>query len=256
MMRQFNTVVLDNIKLSEEYFELVLSWPDDLVKPEPGQFVSLKTTDTGGYLLKRPFAVSAASDRSISMIIQKRGPATKRISLSSENDIINVTGPLGNVFPAPEKDTRPVLVAGGIGLGPVQYLFYELSNKGYCPQVILGYRSSGFLPRLPREIWEQSVICTDDGSHGFKGTTVDYLRQSASDFSFTMYACGPDAMLAGCEEFAAEKGCMIWISVEQIMACGLGACMGCAVKVNDENSEFVRVCKEGPVFPGGYINWT
>lgn len=255
MMRQFDTTVIDNKQLSQEYFELVLSWPDDLSKPEPGQFVSLKTTDINGYLLKRPFAVSSVSDDAISLIIQKRGPATYRLSLMTGNDIINITGPLGNIFPAPEKDTRPVLVAGGIGLGPVQYLYYDLHFKGFLPLVILGYRSSDFLPKLPREIWEQSVICTDDGSHGFKGTTIDYLNQASLDSAVTIYACGPDAMLKACEDFAAQNKCRIWISVEQTMACGLGACMGCVVKVNDESKKFVRVCKEGPVFPGGFINW-
>jgi dihydroorotate dehydrogenase electron transfer subunit len=260
MTRQFNSTLRNNRQISEDYFELTLSWPEDLEKPLPGQFVSLKTINYQGSLLKRPFAVSAFSEKehSFSMIIQRRGPATIGFSTMKIDSSINVTGPLGHAFPEPEQSSKPVLIGGGIGLGPVLYLSSHFMSQGLSPLLVLGYRSATFVPDLASKKLPETIICTDDGSEGFKGNVIDYLesKQYNACSDSTYYACGPDKMLEASEQFAQKNGHPIWISVEQTMACGIGACMGCVVPVHDDKKRFVRVCKEGPVFPGGYLKWT
>ncbi|MBN1647658.1 MAG: dihydroorotate dehydrogenase electron transfer subunit [Spirochaetales bacterium] len=256
MTRQFNSTVLANTKLSEDYFELELEWPTDLIKPEAGQFVSIKSNYYGGSLLKRPFAIAAFSGSSFSMLIQRRGPATSGFSRLAPGEEVNVTGPLGNFFPLPDKGRTPVLLGGGIGLGPILYLAGELLTKGLKPLLVLGYRNKDLIPDLCGKKLPETVICTDDGSSGFAGTVVGYLEQHIPDKSAVLYACGPDKMLEACEAFCSKNGNPLWISVEQMMACGIGACMGCVVPVHDSEKGFVRVCKEGPIFAGGYIKWT
>ena len=259
MTRQFDSTIISNRRLSDDYFELELDWPTDMDKPEAGQFVSLKTKDFSGSLLKRPFAVASftlGGRPSFSMIIQRRGPATVLFSDLAKGDILNVTGPLGHPFPAPDAESRPVLLGGGIGLGPVLYLASAYLAAGLEPLLVLGYRAKYLIPDLSGKLLPETVICTDDGSSGFHGNIVTYLKKNNPGDGATLYACGPDKMLEACETFAAGNGNKIWISVEQTMACGIGACMGCVVPVNDNEKRFVRVCKEGPVFPGGYLKWT
>lgn len=253
MKRQFTTAILSNKSLSDEYFELSFSWPKDLDHPEPGQFITVKTVNQDGSLLKRPFAVSNYSENTASIIIQTRGPVTRGLKTLKPGTELNITGALGNIFPDPEQNSKAILIGGGIGLGPIQYLYLDLISKGVQPLLILGYRGKDFVPDLPAEIKSQAVFCTDDGSMGYSGTTVDYLKNKVTEKDLTLYACGPKPMLKACDIYCAETQNKLWVSVEQTMACGIGACMGCVVEIMDPEKKFVRVCKEGPIFPGGFL---
>ena len=170
---------------------------------------------------------------------------------------IEVLSPLGNSFTVPEKGAAPLLVAGGIGLGPILYLARDLDEKGYAPQLVFGCRTKELLPDLPALTNGRIHYCTDDGSAGFKGTAVDFLRSLDWDSLTTpaLYSCGPMGMLKACHELAEEKGIFSETAMEQMMACGVGACMGCAIEVNGPE-KYARVCKEGPVFDSRRIKWT
>lgn len=257
-MKQFNGTIVSNAPLCDGYYEMEFSWDSATGHPEPGQFFTVRTSDSSVPLLRRPFAFSAFDKKrtTASMIYQKRGSGTGLLAAKGTNDTIDLIGPLGKPFPLPQKNQEALLVAGGIGLGPVLFLATALKNAGLPFTLVFGCRtaanipvSAGFAALLPH-------LCTDDGSRGFKGTTTDYLSalSKITGPATVLYACGPHPMLKTCHAFAYEKGIVCHVSIEQIMACGVGACMGCVVKVNHEPG-FARACAEGPVFDSREIAW-
>jgi dihydroorotate dehydrogenase electron transfer subunit len=148
-------------------------------------------------------------------------------------------------------------VAGGTGFGPVFFWNRFLQQQKISAVMVLGSASKTGIPVFKGDEDETIVLCTEDGSRGFRGTVVDYLR-TLPEHEFretTLYCCGPWGMLKACNDLALEHGIVCFVSMEQIMACGVGACMGCAVKVSGDQS-FARVCSEGPIFNSRTIAWT
>jgi dihydroorotate dehydrogenase electron transfer subunit len=165
---------------------------------------------------------------------------------------IDLLGALGNGFAPPTPGENPVLLAGGIGLGPILFLRDHLLESGARPLFLYGARSSAFVPRgrLP----SGCQTCSDDGSVGFKGTVLDCLLAQGCPERAALYACGPGPMLKALAAFAERRSFPCQVAVEQRMACGVGACMGCTVAVNDER-KFARACVEGPVFRAEELSW-
>lgn len=257
-MKQFSARILTNRVVADNFFELTLLPDEPVSQPLPGQFLTLRVTSSTTPLLRRPFAYSGFNDSSsaISIIYQKRGNATDILAGKQTNEHIDCIGPLGNNFQFPENSQTAILVAGGIGIGPILFLASELQKKNLPFKFIFGCRSKQFIPDLKAFSQLDPTICTDDGSCGFKGTTADYLSANASSIpaNSLFYSCGPDRMLHACYQFSKKKGATCWVSVEQVMACGVGACMGCVVKVKTEQ-KYLRACKEGPVFDADILAW-
>ncbi len=257
-MKQFSAKILNNSAVADNFFELTLLPDEPVTQPLPGQFLTLRVNSSTAPLLRRPFAYSGFDNTTsaFSIIYQKRGNATDILAGKQPEEQIDCIGPLGNSFPFPENSQNAILVAGGIGIGPILFLGSELRKKNLPFKFIFGCRNKQFIPDLPSFSLLDPIICTDDGSSGFKGTTADYLAANASIISSnsTFYTCGPDRMLHACYQFSKEKGGKCWVSVEQVMACGVGACMGCVVKVNTEQ-KYLRACKEGPVFDADILAW-
>lgn len=171
-------------------------------------------------------------------------------------EIINVLGPFGNKYPEPESDKIPLLIAGGIGMASLFSLAEALSKKAY---ILYGARNKDELLMLDelKGLTDELIISTDDGSIGKKGMISDVLNEFLIHHSslithYLLYACGPKPMLEAVSRIAREKGLKGYMSVEENMACGVGACLGCTVKTIDG---YKRVCKEGPVFPIEEIVW-
>jgi dihydroorotate dehydrogenase electron transfer subunit len=262
-MKQFSASVLSNESVARNYYEMRFTWPAEVDGPVPGQFISAKSIGTKDLILRRPFAVSSFDpEHSVAAIIyQRRGKATNMLATLTESESVDLIGPLGNAFPAPQG-RRPLLVGGGVGLGPVLFFGNWLAERGILATVLLGFRSADYVPTFladRQRVVFDPVVCTDDGSHGYHGTTVDWLAGPASKEirSFedcSVYTCGPNPMMAGCSRFCSERQIPCWVSMEQIMGCGVGACIGCAIPVKGE-APFARVCTEGPVFDGSQIEW-
>ncbi|OQY35244.1 MAG: hypothetical protein B6241_01735 [Spirochaetaceae bacterium 4572_59] len=258
-MKNFGSSILNQKEIAIGYREMTISWPQSLEAPLPGQFLTVKVTENPAPLLRRPFALSGfdREKNTASLIYQLRGPATRLMATLEINSSIEVLSPLGNNFTLPEKDETPLLVAGGIGLGPVLYLARELDKNGFSPRLVVGGRTESFLPDLSNLKNGSIHYCSDDGSAGFRGTAVDYLK--SLDWkelpSARLYSCGPQGMLNACHNLALEKNIPSEVSMEQMMACGVGACMGCAIEVIGPE-QYARVCKEGPVFDSRRIKWT
>ncbi len=260
-MKQFSAKVLANAGIAKDYYRMSFEWSHEAEAPVPGQFVSIKSFGTTDLILRRPFAVSAFDpNRSTAEIIyQKRGKATHMLAATGSGERLDLIGPLGNSFPV-ESTARAILIAGGVGLGPMLFFGSHLASSGRPATVVLGFRDAGYVPAFLSEEDKtgfRPVICTDDGSRGFHGTTVQWLESAVSGPSNearVVYACGPNPMMAGCSRFCGERGITCWVSMEQIMGCGVGACVGCAIPVV-EGSGYARVCTEGPVFNANQILW-
>ena len=215
----------------------------------PGQFLSVYTGD-GTKLLPRPISICEI-DRErnrIRLVYRVTGPGTgtEQFSRMKAGDILEVMGPLGNGFPTDFKGTV-FLVGGGIGIPPMLELAKEISAD---KKIILGYRDEQYLAEELKACGEV-YIATEDGSAGTRGNVLDAIREGGLDAD-VICACGPTPMLRALKEYAAEKNILCYLSLEERMACGIGACLGCVCQSTDvdghSNVRNKRVCKDGPVF--------
>lgn len=260
-MKNFKSKILHQKSIAQGYMEMTFNWPEDCETPRPGQFLTLKIQEQPIPLLRRPFALSAFDDvrKTASIIYQIRGTGTEMLAARTGGDPLDVLSPLGNSFTFPEKEATPLLVAGGIGLGPILYFARELDKTGHSPVLIFGCRNKSLIPDLPPLKNGRIQFCTDDGSEGFQGTSVDYLNSLPSQEmeNAMLYSCGPTGMLKACHNFALAREIPCETAMEEMMACGVGACMGCVVELaENQKKKYARVCKDGPVFQSRIIKWT
>lgn len=218
----------------------------------PGQFVSLFCGNRN-LLLPRPISLCEI-DRErglLRLVYRVVGAGTKEFSELSAGDFVEVMGPLGNGFEC--RGERPLLIGGGIGIPPMVELAKRHSGQ---VAVAAGYRDANLFLKEELERFGRVIIATDDGSVGTKGTVIDAIREEHIMEGETkpdvIYACGPTPMLRGVKAFGLEHQIPVYLSLEERMACGVGACLGCVCKSTsvDEHSmvENKRVCKDGPVF--------
>lgn len=261
-MKQFITKVIDLKTIAEDYFLMRFTWMPDST-PAAGQFLTIRTTELSSPLLRRPFALSSFDKKSktASVIFQKRGDGTKMMSQLKQGDQLDILGPLGNSFSDcvmedANTDKKHVIVAGGIGTGPMLFLAEEMIDTGIKPLLIVGCRTKSLIPFSSLNQNIDTVICTDDGSYGFKGNVIDYMNSNDKlNSDVIIYCCGPEPMLKGCHNYAVSTKNTCFVSLEQMMACGIGACMGCTCETEGEK-KYARVCKDGPVFKSSEVKWT
>lgn len=215
-----------------------------------GQFVSLYSKN-GATLLPRPISICEISDEKTALRLVYRvvGKGTKEFSGMSAGDTIKVLGPLGNGYTL--KDKRAILTAGGIGVPPIVELARELKHIYGCRiSIVVGYRNELFLLEELKQYGEV-YISTEDGSAGTKGNVLDAIKEQNVEGDI-IYSCGPMPMLKAIKKYAEEKNIEAQISLEERMACGIGACLGCVcrTKEKDEHTHVnnTRICTDGPVF--------
>lgn len=217
----------------------------------PGQFICIYPKDKST-LLPRPISICQISDDRLGMRIVYRvaGKGTAEFSSYQCGDKIDILGVLGNGFPLSEaRGKRVLLLGGGIGIPPLVQLAGELEAEELY--IFAGYRDEQLFLREELEACGKLCIATEDGSVGTKGNVLDAVRQSGLEADI-IYACGPMPMLQAVKKYAAEKGIRAYISLEEHMACGVGACLGCVVKTKEKDSHShvhnARICTDGPVF--------
>ena len=241
-------------ELAEGIFDLRLYAPQIAANALPGQFVSLYTSDSA-HLLPRPISICEASPENgqIRLVYRLAGYGTGEFSTLHSGSRIAVTGPLGNGFPLKEEPLasagQVLLVGGGIGIPPMLGLARALPGRAAA---LLGYRSSDtFLDDEFAAACTGTTIATDDGSLGVHGTVVDAIREKGLKAD-VVCACGPVPMLRALKVWAAEAGIPCYISLEERMACGIGACLACVCRTAEKdphtNVNNARICREGPVF--------
>ena len=254
-MKKETAKILSQNKIADEIYSM---WIETSAAKEakPGQFIDVYVNDDSK-LLPRPISICEVKDDSLRIVYRVVGGGTKIMSTYKEGDEIQITGPLGNGFDM--KDGKAILVGGGIGIPPMVELAKNLSEKIGKENVIsvMGYRDEIFLVD-ELEQFSTVVIATEDGSTGTKGTVIDALNENGVDGD-VLYACGPIPMLKALKDWANEKGIECQISLEERMACGIGACLACVCKTKekDEHSNVCnkRICKDGPVFDANEIDF-
>lgn len=257
-MKTVTTTIVENRQISPDFFVLAFEWKCEWGEPKPGNFLELKVNDSTAPLLRRPFAFSAfdAEKEVAEMIYQIRGTSTKMLAEKREGDKVGIIGPLGNAFTVPADNQKILAVAGGVGLGPILFAAKEAQKQGKDVSFITGFRNVELVP--DRDLFEglDATICTDDGSEGFSGNVVEYMKSLPSEQTdgALIWSCGPTPMLKACHFYAEEINIDCEVSMEELMACGLGACMGCVCEVKTE-AGLARVCKEGPIFDSKEIKW-
>ena len=254
-----DSVVLETGRLSPDVFSLWLQAPDIVSKARAGQFVSLYPHD-GGHILPRPISIceTDTANGRLRLVYRVVGFGTAEFSMMIPGNKVRMMGPLGNGYPIEEDIDAGrknfILIGGGIGIPPMLSVAKSIKEISPGSQItaVMGYRDRhNFLSDNFYELADELLIATDDGSRGIHGTVIDAMKQKGVTGDI-VYSCGPTPMLRGVKDWAVKSGIPARISLEERMACGIGACLGCVCDTVNEDSHSkvtnARVCKDGPVF--------
>lgn len=235
--------MLDTCRLGS-FCVLKLRAPQLAALASPGQFVMVTVPD-GAFFLRRPLSLFAVRGDRVDLLVEARGAGTDRLTRLEPGEVLELAGPLGNAFPL-EGVESALLVGGGIGCAPLQYLADALKARGVEVAAAVGFRDSEAARVLAALEIERVGVATQDGSIGHHGTVLDVLLRLDPASGTVVYVCGPRAMIAAVQRWCAARGLRGYASLEAHMACGTGSCHGCVV---DTTRGMLRVCSEGPVFP-------
>lgn len=254
--------IISNERIAHDCHLLQILLTDDFPRPRPGQFALLRFLTGRDPLLGRPLSIYDFDPQTeiISFVYRVVGRGTALLSSMKRGDRLGIFGPLGRPFEVPANASRLLLVAGGMGAAALNFLAQEHHRKLRIT-CYLGARSAGEWVGLPHfeALSNQVKLATEDGSAGVKGLITELierdLQQLAADGSY-LYACGPRGMLARLACLLRDCPLPCQVSMEERMACGLGACLGCVVqKADPQEISYARVCCEGPVFDIREISW-
>lgn len=243
-------------QLKSDIFKYSVEAPDIVKDAKQGQFIEIRVSDNVEPFLRRPISIHNMDKENgiLEFIFQVKGKGTKILSEKVEGDLIDIIGPLGHGTFEYNDFQNIAIIGGGIGVFPLYELAKNAKNDGKNVNIYLGFRNKDFvvLEDEFKELANELILTTDDGSYSEKGFAIDFLKKDVEDGKIDcIFACGPLPMLKAVRNYAIEKNIPCQISLEEKMGCGLGVCLGCAVKTaesSSENPEYVHVCKVGPVF--------
>ncbi len=260
-MSQFqeNAIVTRVEQLSKTNYRLTLDAPLIGGASKAGQFVMIRTSIGKDPLLRRPFSIhQVLPNDQIQIYFKEVGRGTNILSRAKIGDVFPVFGPLGRGFKI-NTDGPSILVGGGLGIAPLLLLLKENCRlKKDCGEdiVILGGRNKEEVAPLIDDFKEYGVpvkVSTDDGSLGYHGYVTEILKSIDISANATVFACGPEPMMAAIAGFCGQKDVSCQVSVESVMACGMGACLGCSRP--DKKGSYTHVCLNGPVFDAEKLEW-
>lgn len=251
-MKQFiYAKVIGNKQISKQgIFQLVINCKQNIV---PGQFFNFYIEDKS-LLLPRPISVCEITPELTKFVYHIVGSGTEKLAQVKEGDWIKILGPLGNGFTIPPQGSSIIIVGGGMGIAPLLEVAKRTTGEKY---VYLGFTESPFLLEKFSKYSENLHYSTVSGEEGFHGNVIDLLRNYPVEAQY-VYACGPKQMLKTLIGEESLKGAKIELSMEERMGCGIGACLGCGIKIkkiNQKEWKYLRVCKDGPVFDGNEVVW-
>lgn len=251
---KLTATVVSQEQLATDVYSMWLKSPEIASQAQAGQFIGMYPSDATKMLM-RPISLCEidAQKGLLRVVYRVTGPnaGTKEFSMLKTNDTLEIFGPLGNGFNIEgTQDKRVMLFGGGIGIPPMLELGKQLAKQQAKVMFVLGYRDEVFLAEECQQYGEV-YLATEDGSLGTKGNVLDAVKQNALQADL-LYACGPTPMLKALQTYAKEHDLMCYLSLEERMACGIGACLACVCQSVslDEHSHVKnkRVCKDGPVF--------
>ena len=250
---QETVTVVSQKQIGTGIYDLTIQTKEIAAVAKAGQFVSVYSNDASK-LLPRPISLCGIDRKAgtLRLVYRVTGEhtGTEEFSRLQAGDTMKIMGPLGNGFTV-EKGRKAFLIGGGIGVPPMLQLAKEMKDAGENFQIVMGYRDAGTF--LLDEFKEQgeSFVATEDGSVGTKGNVLDAIRENHLDAD-VIYACGPTPMLRALKAYAEEQNMTCYVSMEERMACGIGACLACVCNSTEKdahsNVKNKRICKEGPVF--------
>lgn len=248
--------VVANDRITQGVGLIVLRAPQCARLVKPGQFVHLRVATGADIVLRRPFSIHRAYDDRIEILYQILGQGTLRLAEKTVGDeSMDLVGPLGHGWQIPDGISHALLVAGGLGAAPLGMLAEALAAQGVAVTVAQGAPTAARL--VGRGLFEQVArrveVATDDGSAGERGFVTGPVERLLAEEAFDLvYACGPEAMQRAIVARAAAAGVDCQVSLERLMACGIGACLSCVVTTT---SGLKRACVDGPVFSAGEVVW-
>ena len=247
---KMKSTVIEQKMIADGICSMWLDAKEVAVQAKPGQFISVYSNDKSR-VLPRPISICEIDREKGTLRIVYRlvGKGTEEFSKAEAGDSFEILGPLGNGFPIEEaKGKKVLMIGGGIGVPPMLQTAKEIEGEAI---IVSGYRNQDLFLKEELESAGTLFIATEDGSVGTKGNVVDAIRENQIEADM-MFACGPKPMLRALKNYALEKGIPCWISMEEKMACGVGACLACVCQSKDVDSHShvhnKRICKDGPVF--------
>lgn len=251
-------VILSNQQIAQGHYLLKIKAPEIASSLMPGQFIML---DTGcSVYLNRPFSILETNnaDGTLEMIYKIFGKGTQSLSEKKENDTITVIGPLGNDFGIDKlpKNSKILMVAGGVGMPPLHWGTLTAKKLGHRVDWLMGAATKDtlLLPEKVKQVADSLAISTDDGSEGYKGRVgellEEYLKSNKPDIIIT---CGPNPMMKAVSEVAAQNSIKALVSLEEMMGCGFGICVGCVYE--DKEAGYKKSCTDGPVVAADRVKW-
>lgn len=247
--KKVTATVYEQTELATDIYDM---WIDtDLAfQAKPGQFISVYPHNAST-LLPRPISICEVDrvNKRLRIVYRIAGKGTKEFSTYYSGKHIHILGTLGNGFPVEEaKGKKVFLMGGGIGIPPMLQLAKEMDAE---KQIVVGYRDKDLFLKEDLEKYGTVYVATEDGSVGTKGNVMDAIRENALEAD-VIFACGPMPMLRAIKKYAEEKNIPAYISLEERMACGVGACLGCVCKTKEKDHHShvnnARICTDGPVF--------
>ena len=246
---KMKSTVIEQKMIADGICSMWLDAKEVAVQAKPGQFISVYSNDKSR-VLPRPISIceidrEKGTLRIVYRVVRK---GTEEFSKAEAGDSFEILGPLGNGFPIEEaKGKKVLMIGGGIGVPPMLQTAKEIEGEAI---IVSGYRNQDLFLKEELESAGTLFIATEDGSVGTKGNVVDAIRENQIEADM-MFACGPKPMLRALKDYALEKGIPCWISMEEKMACGIGACLACVCQSKDVDSHShvhnKRICKDGPV---------
>lgn len=247
--------VREALSVGKQFVLLRLTSENPLPEMLPGQFVEVRVDETPSVLLRRPISIHYYNKEAneLGLLVQLVGNGTRWMATLKAGDVLNVVLPLGNGFTLPaDKAVRPLLVGGGVGVAPLLYLGMKLKEMGVTPTFLLGSRTENELMQIAEfEKYGPVYITTENGAVGEQGYVTQHSVLTRESFG-QVYTCGPKLMMVAVARWAKSAGVPCEVSLENKMACGVGACLCC---VEDTKEGNVCVCKEGPVFSIDKLSW-
>lgn len=248
-----------NDRVAADTYLMGLKSPDIAARAHPGQFVMIRVGAQADPLLRRPFSICGVrKDGGLLILYRVVGRGTRIMAGVGPGTGFDVLGPLGNGFDFPAQPGESLLVAGGMGIAPLSFL---AQRTGQEVQILAGYACAD--QQIPFECLGLShcavLVATEDGTIGHHGRVTDLLQESVKHIPHgyaQVYACGPIPMLMAVADLTLRQGIACQVSLESTMACGLGACQGCAVPAAPgSDRRYYHVCQDGPVFKVGTLDW-
>lgn len=262
-----------NRELSKGYYQMRLQCSEVAREAQPGTFLTLRVSDSYQPLLRRPFTIYRYDPEggTVDIVYKVVGVGTWLMSEMREGHRLDVLGPLGNGFTIPEDEQKFMLVAGGTGVTALYALAQNVSTRKRDAQItlLMGGAEAQDIICIDdfRELGARVLTATEDGSMGETGLVTDLLRAELQGpprvGDFALYSCGPREMLKEVARLAELHSLPCTVSLEERMGCGMGACLGCVIRVKPESGDieaapvprYKRVCRDGPVFDASEIDW-